>query len=177
MGNNVKINTTNLANLYEIENRLFKDERGFFVKTYHAPTFIENSLENNFTESFYSTSHKGVLRGMHFQLPPYDHTKLVYCASGEILDVVVDIRIGSKTFGNYFSTILSAEKANALYIGRGYAHGFLTLSESATMVYMTSTVHAPDYDAGIRWDSFGFDWGIDKPIISTRDLSFNPLNI
>ncbi|ASN86356.1 dTDP-4-dehydrorhamnose 3,5-epimerase [Pectobacterium versatile] len=173
----MKINTTNLANLYEIENRLFKDERGFFVKTYHAPTFIENSLENNFTESFYSTSHKGVLRGMHFQLPPYDHTKLVYCASGEILDVVVDIRIGSKTFGNYFSTILSAEKANALYIGRGYAHGFLTLSESATMVYMTSTVHAPDYDAGIRWDSFGFDWGIDKPIISTRDLSFNPLNI
>ncbi|TAJ02032.1 dTDP-4-dehydrorhamnose 3,5-epimerase [Pectobacterium versatile] len=173
----MKINTTNLANLYEIENRLFKDERGFFVKTYHAPTFIENSLENNFTESFYSTSHKGVLRGMHFQLPPYDHTKLVYCASGEILDVVVDIRIGSKTFGNYFSTILSAEKANALYIGRGYAHGFLTLSESATMVYMTSTIHAPDYDAGIRWDSFGFDWGIDKPIISTRDLSFNPLNI
>ncbi|MGR6772834.1 dTDP-4-dehydrorhamnose 3,5-epimerase [Pectobacterium brasiliense] len=173
----MKINNTNLDNLYEIENRLFKDERGLFVKTYHAPTFAEHSLESNFTESFYSTSHKGVLRGMHFQLPPHDHTKLVYCASGEILDVIVDIRIGSKTFGKYFSTRLSAEKANALYIGRGYAHGFLTLSESATMVYMTSTVHAPEYDSGIRWDSFGFDWGIDKPIISTRDLSFTPLSI
>ncbi|MEQ9886776.1 MULTISPECIES: dTDP-4-dehydrorhamnose 3,5-epimerase [Pectobacterium] len=170
----MKINATNLDGIYEIDNKLFKDERGFFVKTFHAPTFIENGLEGDFTESFYSTSHKGVLRGMHFQLPPYDHTKLVYCVSGEILDVVVDIRIGSKTFGEYFSTTLSSEKANALYIGRGYAHGFLALSESATMVYMTSTVHAPDHDSGIRWDSFGFDWnGKDvKYIISQRDLNF-----
>ncbi|QQK72846.1 dTDP-4-dehydrorhamnose 3,5-epimerase [Pectobacterium versatile] len=174
----MKVNATNLDNIYEIDNKLFKDERGFFVKTFHASTFIDNGLEGNFTESFYSTSHKRVLRGMHFQLPPHDHTKLVYCVSGKILDVVVDIRVGSKTFGEYFSTILSPEKANSLYIGRGYAHGFLTLSESATMVYMTSTVYAPDHDSGIRWDSFGFDWGRDERelVISQRDRNFQRLN-
>ncbi|MEI8631931.1 dTDP-4-dehydrorhamnose 3,5-epimerase [Vibrio sp. PP-XX7] len=95
---------------------------------------------------------------MHFQIPPYDHAKLVYVTDGEILDVAVDIRKNSLTFGQYFSTVLSNENAKSLYIAKGFAHGFLTLSESATVVYMTTTVHAPKYDRGIRWDSFGFDW-------------------
>lgn len=166
----MKILPTTLDGVFEIENRMFEDHRGMFVKTFHDGVFKEASLETEFKESFYSVSKKGVLRGMHFQLPPHDHAKLVYVTSGEILDVAVDIRKESATFGQYFSTKLSADNSKSLYLAKGFAHGFLTLSEFATVVYMTTTVHTPDSDAGIRWDSFGFDWGdIDHSLVSERD--------
>lgn len=163
---------TKLDSVFEIQNKKFEDERGVFIKTFHEDIFKEHGLETDFKESFFSISRKGVLRGMHFQLPPHDHAKLVYVTCGEILDVAVDIREGSFTYGQYFATILSQENAKSLYIGKGYAHGFLTLSESATVVYLTSTVHSPENDTGIHWDSFGFDWGIKKPIVSERDATF-----
>lgn len=169
----MKINPTPLDGVFEIENRIFEDFRGMFVKTLHEGGFKEAELETEFKESFYSVSKKGVLRGMHFQLPPHDHAKLVYVTSGEILDVAVDIRKESSTFGQYFSTRLSSDNAKSLYLAKGFAHGFLTLSESATVVYMTTTVHALEFDSGIRWDSFGFDWGdIDLSLISERDKKF-----
>ena len=112
---------------------------------------------------------------MHFQLPPYEHAKLVYVTDGEILDVTIDIRKESSTFGRYFSTILSSSNAKSLYMSKGFAHGFLTLSESATVVYQTTTVHSPEHDAGIRFDSFGFDWPVKNPLLSVRDLSFKKL--
>jgi dTDP-4-dehydrorhamnose 3,5-epimerase len=167
---------TNLEGVYEVENNQFKDHRGFFVKTFHDDVFKENGLEVSFKESFYSVSKKGVLRGMHFQMPPHDHSKLVYVTDGEIIDVIVDINQSSSTFGQYFTTILSSENAKSIYIEKGYAHGFLTLSESATVIYMTSTIHEPSADMGIRWDSFGFDWGIDSPILSDRDAKFEKLS-
>lgn len=172
---------TPLGGLFEIENKVFKDDRGSFIKTFHSEVFAEKGLDAGFKESFYSISNKGVLRGMHYQLPPHDHSKLVYVISGRILDVVVDVRENSETFGKYYSTELSEDNAKSLYIAKGFAHGFLTLSEKATVVYMTSTVHSPNYDTGIRWDSFGFDWNEyinfneNSFVISERDRAFNKL--
>ena len=173
----MEILPTKLQGVYEIRNRIFEDRRGLFVKTFHWETFVQHGLETNFKESFYSVSKKKVLRGMHFQIPPHDHAKLVYVTYGEILDVAVDIQKGSPTFGQYFSIKLSNINAKLLYMAKGFAHGFLTLSESATVVYLITTVHAPDSDTGIRWDSFGFDWGIRSPILSDRDSKFQRLEV
>lgn len=167
------VNPTPLDGVFEIENRVFEDFRGKFVKTFHEDVFKSHGLECDFRESFYSVSKKDVLRGMHFQLPPHDHAKLVYVTSGEILDVAVDVRKGSSTFGKYYATQLSAENAKSLYMGRGFAHGFLTLSDSASVTYLTTSVHAPEHDAGVLWNSFGFDWnGVVEPIVSERDAQF-----
>ena len=168
--------STYLEGVFKIENRLFEDQRGRFIKTFHEDVFKEHGLQTDFKESFYSVSRKNVLRGMHFQLPPHDHAKLVYVTEGEIMDVVLDIRKDSPTFGKYVSVKLSSENANSLYIGKGFAHGFLTISESATVVYMTTTVHSPKHDAGVLWNSFGFDWEAVTPVVSNRDAAFISLD-
>ncbi len=168
---------TNLDGVFEIQNKKIEDERGAFIKTFHEDIFKEHGLDTDFKESFFSTSKKNVLRGMHFQIPPHDHAKLVYVTNGEILDVAVDVRKKSPTFGHFFSTILSRENAKSLYLAKGFAHGFLTLSESATVIYMTTSVYASEYDRGVRWDSFGFDWGIKFPIISERDSKFKRIEL
>ncbi len=148
--------------------KLFEDVRGRFVKTVQESFLNAHGLPFNMREEFYSTSHAGVLRGMHFQRPPHDHIKLVSCLVGEVLDVLVDLRVGP-SYGRVASARLSADKARSIYIPSGIAHGFLTLSDGSLMVYKTSTEHAPSHDAGIRWDSFGFDWGLAVPIVSDRD--------
>lgn len=165
----MKIKKTHLDGVYEIDNKVFLDERGVFIKTFHAGFFEAEGLETDFKESFYSVSKKDVIRGMHYQKKPHDHAKLVYVVSGEILDVAVDIREESSTYGKYFSTKLSSENGKSLYISKGFAHGFLTLSESATVIYMTTSVHNPESDSGIAWDCFGFDWGGGDYIVSQRD--------
>jgi len=175
----MNFNKTTLDGLLEIENRRIEDSRGIFVKAFHKDSFSENGLDFDFKESFYSVSKQGVLRGMHFQLPPHDHSKLVYVTDGEILDVALDIRKDSPTFGEYFSTKLSAENTKSLYLPKGFAHGFLTLSNKATVVYMTTSIYEPDSDSGILWDSFGFNWRdnlIDNVLISERDKGFARLN-
>lgn len=166
------IKKTILSGVFEITCSKFNDERGVFVKTFHQDIFKENGLEYDFKESYYSVSKKDVLRGMHFQRPPQSHAKLVYVTDGEILDVVLDIQKNSPTFGKYFSTILSSENAVSLYIGKGFAHGFLTLSASATVVYSTSSVYSQKHDAGVKWDGFGYQWPVKNPIISNRDDDF-----
>lgn len=170
------IKPTEIDGAFIIENKQFQDHRGLFVKTFHKETFRSHGLETDFQESFYSVSKNNVLRGMHFQLPPQDHAKLVYVVNGEILDVAVDIRNDSSAFGLFVAVDLSAGNGKSLYLPKGFAHGFLTLSENATVVYMTTTVHSPEHDAGIRWDSFGFDWGCQSPIVSDRDANFASLN-
>jgi dTDP-4-dehydrorhamnose 3,5-epimerase len=165
----IKKLATKLDGVFELQPRVFSDHRGLLVKPFHAESFADLGLATDFKETFYSVSNKNVLRGMHFQLPPHDHDKLVFVVAGEILDVAVDIRKGSETFGQYHSVVLSSDKANSVYIAKGFAHGFLTLSDSATVVYQTTTTHAPSHDSGIRWNSFGFEWGIDAPIISVKD--------
>lgn len=171
----MEIAETELEGVHEIKNRLLTDERGLFLKTFHSDIFRQAGLDSDFKESFYSVSKRNVLRGMHFQTEPFEHNKLVYVTAGEVLDVVVDIRRRSATFGHWFSLVLSDKNAKSLYISKGFAHGFLSLSESATVVYLTSTVYAPEHDKGIRWDSFDFNWRISGPILSERDRSFPSL--
>jgi len=157
---------------FEIIPEVFNDGRGTFIKTFHNGVFKENRLEINFAEEYYSLSCKGVLRGLHFQLPPMDHVKLVYCVSGMVLDAVVDLRVGFRTYGEFETFELSAEKANMIYIPKGLAHGFYVLSESAIMMYKVSTVYSPEHDTGILWSSVGIPWPDKMPIISKRDSEF-----
>jgi dTDP-4-dehydrorhamnose 3,5-epimerase len=166
---------TKLPGLQLIRPRIFRDERGSFVKTFHADQFRELGLDFEPREEFFSTSAKNVLRGMHFQLPPVAHAKLVYCIAGSVLDVVLDLRKNSPTFGRSCAQELSAANREMFFIPVGFAHGFLALEDGATMVYQTSTVHSPSHDAGVRWDSFGFDWPAKFPVLSERDKKFPAL--
>ena len=112
---------------------------------------------------------------MHFQLPPAAHAKLVYCITGRVLDVVLDLRKDSPTFGRSYGRELSAVNREMFFIPAGFAHGFLALEDNTTMVYQTSTVHSPTHDAGVRWDSFNFDWPVKNPTLSDRDQKFPTL--
>ena len=151
-----------------IQPKKILDHRGWFVKTYQKDLFNVLGLNMEIREEFFSISNKNVLRGMHFQLPPHDHDKLVYCIRGAVLDVVLDLRV-SMNYGQVASTRLSAESGHVIYIPKGFAHGFLSLEDDTVLIYKTTTVHAQEYDAGIRWDSLGFDWGIKQPVLSLRD--------
>lgn len=150
--------------------RKFSDQRGSFTKTFAFSVFQANGESFNFKEEFYSFSHKDVVRGMHFQLPPHDHVKLVYCATGAVLDVLVDLRRGPGQ-GRVASVVLSGDQPSLLIIPKGIAHGFKSLQDNSLMVYKTSTEHAPSHDAGVRWDSIGFDWDVRQPTISARDAA------
>ncbi len=139
------------------------------MKTFHAEQFAKAGLTVEWREEFYSSSHKGVIRGMHFQTPPHDHEKLVYCIQGRVLDVVVDLRRALPTFGRYAAVELDAAHGHGLMIPKGMAHGFLALTDDVIMAYKVATAHKPTHDSGILWNSFGLDWGIETPIVSSRD--------
>lgn len=168
---------TALDGLICLETKGFADHRGTFVKTFQAAAFAELGMAFTPREEFYSTSHRHVVRGMHFQAPPAAHDKLVYCASGSVLDVVLDIRRSSPTYGRVCALELSATNRLSLFIPQGFAHGFLALTDGALMVYKTSTVHDPAADQGIRWNSLGFAWplGETAPLLSKRDQEFPAL--
>lgn len=151
------------------------DVRGNFVKIVHVPDFEMLGLQSDFQEQFFSTSRKNVLRGMHCQMPPHEHAKLVACVSGEILDVVVNLRRGTPDYGRHMALKLHAGEARALYIPPGFAHGFLTLSDEAVTYYNVTSVHHPQSDTGLHWRSFGFDWPVEAPIISERDMNLPSL--
>ncbi len=148
------------------------DHRGSFVKTFHHTSLLNGGIDFHLSESFYSVSQQGVIRGMHFHHPPYDHDKIVFCTQGRILDVAVDLRRQSSTYGQAVSCELSFDNHKALFIPKGFAHGFLTLSDMATTFYFVSGEYQAAADDGIRYDSFGFDWGMPNPILSERDLGF-----
>lgn len=167
--------STELPGLQIIRPRIFQDPRGTFVKTFNADTFRQLGLDFEPREEFFSTSARDVVRGMHFQLPPAAHAKLVYCIAGRVLDVVLDLRKNSPTFGRAYSHELNATQRESLFIPIGFAHGFLALEDGATMVYQTSTGHSPAQDAGIRWNSFGFNWPVVQPLLSERDQKFPAL--
>jgi len=152
------------------------DDRGMFVKPYHKKTLEKHGLVSEFRESFYSTNRKGVIRGMHFQYPPHDHAKIVYCTSGKLIDVILDLRIGSPTYGKSVQIELSADNFKAAYLPIGVAHGFAVLEDNTCMIYLTSTMHAAEFDGGIKYDSFGNEWPFNEPITSERDLQFPTLS-
>lgn len=154
-----------------------EDRRGSFVKPFHEGQLAEFGIAMRIREEFFSKSARGVLRGMHFQVPPHAHQKLVYCIKGKVLDVVLDLRRSSPRFGRWASFELSEENRYVVHIPVGFAHGFLSLSDGSCLVYKTDSVHAPDSDRGVRWDSFGFEWpGLaSPPSLSDRDANHPPL--
>jgi dTDP-4-dehydrorhamnose 3,5-epimerase len=172
----MKIVDTPLEGLKILEPRIFEDTRGKFVKTFNSDFFQECGLNIEIKETYYSISHKNVIRGMHFQTPPFDHAKLVYVPYGKIVDVVLDLRKNSPTFGKYFETELSSENSKVLIIPRGFAHGFKSLEDNTNVTYMQTTCYAPNNDDGIKYDSFGFDWKCKSAKLSDRDLSFQTLD-
>lgn len=161
-----------LTGCFELQPKVFEDVRGRLVKVFHEQAFAAQGLETAFAEEYYSVSCKNVVRGLHFQLPPVDHVKMVYCVEGEVLDVVVDLRNGSPTFGKFELFELSSAKANSLYIPKGMAHGFCVRSARAIMVYKVSTVYSPAHDAGVLWNSVGIPWPTTEPVLSERDAAF-----
>lgn len=171
-----ELTSTPLNGCYEIKPKIQNDDRGRFVKIFHRPEFEKLGLETDFQEEYYSVSHAGVVRGLHFQRPEMDHAKLVYCVSGGVFDVVVDLRVGSPTYAKSYTVELDAVKANCLYIPKGFAHGFAVTSGQAIMVYKVSTVYSPEHDDGILWDSLDINWPIVSPTLSIRDSNFIPLN-
>jgi len=154
---------------------LFSDARGWFLKTAHAPSLKELGLRADWREDFVSGSARGVLRGMHFQTPPADHAKLVTCLSGTVLDVLVDLRRGSPTFGEHVALELHPAAGEVVYMPAGIAHGFLSLQDDSLMYYKVTHEHAPAQDGGIAWDSFGFEWPVEAPVLSERDRKHPPL--
>lgn len=171
----MEIKSTLFSGLYILKTVNFQDERGGFQKLFNYDFFLAHGLETNFKEFYYSVSRRNVIRGMHFQLPPFEHTKLVYVSKGRILDVVVDIRKQSPTFGKCFSIELDEEKAQYLYIPKGFAHGFLSLQDGSIVNYAQTSCYSKEHDCGVAYNSIGYDWGIDTPIVSGRDLTFERL--
>ncbi len=171
----MEILKTKLEGVYIIKNKIFQDERGRFIKTYHKEEFKKLGLCTDFKESYFSVSNKNVIRGMHFQLPPMDHEKLVYVAKGKVKDVVVDLRSDSKTKREYIEVELSEENGYSIYIPKGLSHGFKSLEDNTIMIYNVATVYSQECDSGIKYDSFGYDWNIENPILSNRDKNFESL--
>lgn len=172
----MNVTSADMPGVYEIHPDHRKDSRGCFVKTFHKHLFAAHGLEVNWAEQYYSVSRKGVLRGLHFQLPPHDHAKMVYCVRGSVFDVVVDLRRGSPTYGKHVTFELSPDDANLVYIPHGCAHGFQVMSKEAILVYNVTTVYAAEHDAGIRWDSARVEWPLPNPILSPRDRSLPGLS-
>ncbi|MBC8045748.1 MAG: dTDP-4-dehydrorhamnose 3,5-epimerase [Fimbriimonadaceae bacterium] len=164
---------THISGLFIFEPKVFEDIRGYFFESFNEKTFEEKGINTNFVQDNQSKSSYGVLRGLHYQLNPFAQAKLVRVISGEVLDVALDIRNGSSTFGKHFSIILSAENRKQLYIPRGFAHGFVVLSETAEFFYKCDNFYSKENDAGIIYNDnqLQIDWKIpvDKLNISDKD--------
>ena len=173
----MEILKTPFNGLFILQTINFQDNRGGFQKLFNYDFFKEHDLDCDFKEFYYSVNNKDVVRGMHFQSPPFDHTKVVYVSKGHIKDVVVDIRKSSKTYGQCFSFELNEQKGQYLYIPKGFAHGFVSLEEGSIVNYAQTSCYSKDHDCGIDALSIGYDWGITEPVRSGRDLTFEKLSV
>ena len=171
--NNMNIIKTPIEGLLVIEPQVFKDARGYFVETYNAQRYREAGIEAQFVQDNQSCSSYGVVRGLHFQRPPYCQSKLVCCTVGRVLDVAVDLRKGSKTFGQWYSVELSEENKRQFFIPRGFAHGFSVLSEQAIFTYKCDNLYHPDSEGGILLSdpNLAIDWQVPEElrILSDKD--------
>jgi dTDP-4-dehydrorhamnose 3,5-epimerase len=168
------IEKTTIQDLVIITPRIFEDERGFFFEAYNQLKFCEDGINYQFIQDNQSFSKRGVIRGLHFQVSPFAQAKLVRVLQGEILDVAVDLRKDSATYGKYFSVVLSAENKKQLMVPHGFAHGFAVLSETASVIYKVDKLYNKDSERGIRYDdpTLNIDWQLspEEVIVSERDL-------
>ena len=151
-----------------------EDPRGSFTKIFQSSEINKLFPSFQIAESYITKSLPGVLRGMHFQVPPDDHEKIVICLEGHVLDVLLDLRSG-ESFGNYDSVTISKHSKNVVLIPKGVAHGFFAY-EMSMLLYLVSTQHSPNNDCGIKWDSFGYQWPTETPVLSERDKKHQPLH-
>jgi dTDP-4-dehydrorhamnose 3,5-epimerase len=168
----LKIKNTLLKDACILSNFASLDNRGSFVKVFNQDSCIALGIDFTIRECFYSVSHKHVIRGMHYHAYPKGHSKIIYCTQGSILDVILDIRPDSDTFGQYSTNTLTATDNLAIYISVGFAHGFLALEDNSVVEYLQNGTYSAEHDSGILWNSFGMDWGVANPITSPRDNSF-----
>jgi len=175
----VKVTDTFIKDLKILEPKVFTDERGYFFEPFNKYNFQKHFGEINFIQDNESKSTRGVLRGFHFQKPPYEQSKLVRCVKGKVLDIALDLRKESKTFGKYESVVLSETNKKQFFIPKGFAHAFLVLSNEAIFSYKVDNVYAPKFDSGVFWDDpeLNINWGINKSeiIISEKDLNLKLL--
>ena len=167
-----------IREVIEIGPDRYEDERGFFSETYSRRALAEAGIEDEFVQDNHSLSvAQGTLRGLHFQAPPAAQAKLVRVVHGVILDVAVDIRVGSPSFGQHVCCELSAREWNQIYIPQGFAHGFCTLEPDTEVTYKASDYYAPELDRGLLWNdpALGIDWPISDPLLSEKDRSHPPL--
>ena len=169
----MKFIKTEISDVYIIEPSVFGDNRGYFLESFNLEKFEENVYPIKFVQDNESKSSKGVLRGLHFQKPPFNQAKLVRCIEGRVMDVAVDIRKGSPTYGKHVAIELTGENKKQLFVPRGFAHGFSVLSKTAIFAYKVDNDYAPEYDAGIRWDdtNLNINWGLEKNevLVSEKD--------
>lgn len=168
----MKITNLALNGVMLIEPRIFTDERGYFFESYNEERFNKAGIHVEFVQDNQSLSSKGVLRGLHFQNPPFDQGKLVRVVSGSVLDVVVDIRKESPTYGHHLSLKLDAVSSQMMWIPPGFAHGFVALEDQTIFLYKCTKVYNKDSEGGILYNDpdLNIDWGIKTPIVSEKDL-------
>lgn len=166
----MNVRETGLPGLLLIEPKVFRDDRGYFLETWTEERYRASGISATWVQENLSCSHRGVLRGMHYQ-EPNPQAKLVSVPQGEVFDAVIDIRVGSPTFGRWEGHILSAENARQLYIPEGFAHGFVVLSESARFAYKCSAYYHPGAEGAVLWNDpdIGIDWPVPHPRLSAKD--------
>jgi dTDP-4-dehydrorhamnose 3,5-epimerase len=166
----MEFHNTDLPGVIVVEPKVFGDERGFFMETYHQPRFAAAGIDLPFVQDNHSRSRRGVLRGLHYQLR-HAQGKLVRVVQGEIFDVAVDARRSSPTFGRWFGAILSDANRRQLYVPPGFAHGFCVVSDSADVLYKTTDVYHPEEERSVLWNdpAIGITWPVKDPIISAKD--------
>jgi dTDP-4-dehydrorhamnose 3,5-epimerase len=168
----MQVDPTDLAHVLILTPRRFGDARGWFTETWSAAAMAKAGLDLPWVQDNHSFSAaKGTLRGLHYQSPPRAQDKLVRCSRGAILDVAVDIRAGSPSYGAWVGVELSAENGKQLFVPKGFLHGFVTLTDDAEVQYKCSDIYSPDHDGAVRWDdpAIGVDWGVTAPILSDKD--------
>ncbi|GAB2544742.1 dTDP-4-dehydrorhamnose 3,5-epimerase [Rufibacter soli] len=160
-----------IEGVVEITPRVFADDRGAFLETFSAKLFAEAGVQDVFVQDNKSISKKGVLRGLHFQRPPFAQAKLVSVVVGKALDVIVDLRTESPTYGQHLTCLLDAEKHNQLFVPIGFAHGFVALEEGTVFQYKCSNYYHKESEGGLLWNdpALGIDWGVENPLISDKD--------
>jgi dTDP-4-dehydrorhamnose 3,5-epimerase len=176
-GANLQVIETSLPGVLVVKPRVFADPRGFFMETYRENVLAAAGITDRFVQDNHSRSSRGVLRGLHYQLR-HPQAKLCRVASGEVLDIAVDVRLGSPTFGKWVSVLLSADNQCQLYIPQGFAHGFVVLSETADFLYKCSDYYDAGDDRGVLWNdpAIGIDWRTPEPILSDKDQRYHPLS-
>ena len=167
----MKVIETGFSGLFELEPRVFEDARGYFYESYNKSLFEQIGIREEFVQDNQSLSQKNVVRGLHFQAPPFAQGKLVRVITGSVLDIALDIRIGSPTYGQYHSVLLTEKNKKLFWIPAGFAHGFCTLEDNTIFAYKCTDVYNKSSEGCVLWNDqdLAIDWGIANPIVSEKD--------